>query len=838
MAKRKLAGAKKPAAKPQTSVQITGNQQGSKLENVPARAPRLLIEDEDEDNEDGDEEGYIDDEAEEAEDDELEYESDLDEYDDEDDVSEKFEGLLDGAISDSESEDEASDDASEGDGEEDDADANEEALHFGEDDENEEHEDEAEVIKNSVSDDDEEDEYLSKYSAASEAESLSSISSDQDDSRIAYYTAGADGGPRPIYHEIDPHYSSDDSDLEDMNTIGNVPLSAYDEYPHIGYDINGKRIMRPATGSALDSLLDSIEVPEGWTGLIDKESGADLKLTKDELELVKKIQLGENAGDVNPYENTIEWFSSKTEIMALSAAPEPKRRFVPSRHEAKRIMKIVKAIREGRIVPNKPKVRPEQMVYDLWADDLQEQQPHVMHIPAPKLAKPTNDESYNPPEEYLPSEEEINAWNETDAMDRERDYLPRKYSSLRTVPRYEDFVRERFERSLDLYLAPRVRKNKLNIDPDSLLPKLPSPQDLRPFPIKCSVTYRGHKGRVRAVSIDSSGLWLATGGDDGTVRIWEVLTGREIWKATVGDDDEAVQSVEWNPVKDSGILAVSAGEKIFLCLPPIFDDETEVAGQELLAAGWGYAAQPAPVEHINKEQQCKWIKPSTKLASQGVDVVIVCRKTVKQIAWHRRGDYFTGVSPEGANMAVLVHQVSKHNTQSPFRKSKGIIQRAQFHPFKPMLYVATQRYVRIYDLSTQSLTKALQPGARWLSSFDIHPQGDNVITGSYDKRVTWHDLDLSTKPYRTLRYHTRAVRDVRFHTRLPLFCSASDDGYINVFHGTVYDDLLRNPLLVPLKVLKGHTVVQSLGVLKVAWHPKEAWLFSVGADGTAKLWTS
>ncbi|KAK9370668.1 NUC169 domain-containing protein [Lipomyces kononenkoae] len=830
MAKRKLTREKISEAKVQVSGPSKGNQKSGKPVQAIGSYPQHM---DDAYSHDDDEDEYVD-EAVEAEENESEDQSELDEYDDEEGASDQFDGLLDGAISESESEDEAGDEVSEYDEE---SDAGDAAPEFGDDDESQEHEDLAEVITNSLSDDEDEDEYLSKYSAASEAESQSSVSSDLDDSGIAYYTTGADGKPRPIYHEIDPHYSSDDSDIEDTNTIGNVPLSAYDEYPHIGYDINGKRIMRPAAGTALDSLLDSIEVPEGWTGLIDKESGADLNLTKEELELVKKIQLGEDAGNVNPYETTIEWFSSKIEVMPLSAAPEPKRRFVPSKHEARRVMKMVKAIRDGRIVPNKPKIRPEDELptYDLWADDLQDLQPHVMHIPAPKMAKPTNDESYNPPEEYLPSQEEVNAWNKMDPADREKNYIPQKFSSLRTVPRYEDFVRERFERSLDLYLAPRVRKSKLNIDPDSLLPKLPSPRDLRPFPIKCSVTYRGHKGRVRAVSIDPSGLWLATGGDDATVRIWEVLTGREIWRANIGDDDEAVQSVEWSPAKNCGILAASAGEKIFLCLPPIFDEETEVIGQELLAAGWGYAAH---AEQINKEQPCKWIKPSTNLVSEGVDVVILCRQTVKQIAWHRRGDYFTSVSPEAANMAVLVHQISKHNTQSPFRKSKGIVQRAQFHPFKPMLYVATQRYVRIYDLSTQSLTKALQPGARWLSSFDIHPRGDNVITGSYDKRVTWHDLDLSIKPYRTLRYHTRAVRDVRFHSHLPLFCSASDDGYINVFHGTVYDDLLRNPLLVPLKVLKGHTVVQSLGVLKVEWHPKEAWLFSAGADGTAKLWTS
>ena len=29
--------------------------------------------------------------------------------------------------------------------------------------------------------------------------------------------------------------------------------------------------------------------------------------------------------------------------------------------------------------------------------------------------------------------------------------------------------------------------------------------------------------------------------------------------------------------------------------------------------------------------------------------------------------------------------------------------------------------------------------------------GDNVIVGSYDRRLVWHDLDLSDRPYKTLR---------------------------------------------------------------------------------------
>lgn len=694
---------------------------------------------------------------------------------------------------------------------------------------------------------------------------IRTLSNNSNDEEI--HTKFSDGRPRVIKPEIEPNYDSDDSDVENFNTIGNIPLSAYEEMPHLGYDINGKRIMRPAKGSALDQLLESIDLPEGWTGLLDQNTGSSLKLTDEELELIRKIQANENTDqNINPYEPTIEWFTSKTEVMPVTAVPEPKRRFVPSKHEAKRVMKIVKAIRDGRIVPPS-KVKEEieekdKFNFDLWNKE-DEVNDHIMNLRAPKLPPPTNEESYNPPEEYLMNDEEKQKWLESAPIDREKNFIPQKYGSLRKVPGYEENIRERFERCLDLYLAPRVRHNKLNIDPDSLIPELPSPKDLRPFPIRCSTIFEGHEARIRTISIDPQGLWLATGSDDGSVRIWEILTGRQVHKIQLVDVEENpedhIDSLEWNPDSATGILGVVAGENIYLIVPPIFGFDIENIGRLRIESGWGYDTfgnkkkggdiqvesddEETPKESNSnneiKKEVAKWYPPNSEQSQLGISAIIQCRKTIKKLSWHRKGDYFVTVSPESKNTAVLIHQISKHLSQSPFKKLKGIIMDAKFHPFKPQLFVCSQRTIRIYDLSQQSLIKKLMPGARLLSNIDIHPRGDNLLAGSYDKRVLWHDLDLSSTPYKTLRYHEKAVRQIKFHkSNLPLFATASDDGSIHVFHGTVYDDLMTNPLLVPLKKLTGHKVINSLGVLDLIWHPKEAWLFSAGADGTARLWTT
>ncbi|KAL1964316.1 hypothetical protein VTN77DRAFT_7136 [Rasamsonia byssochlamydoides] len=682
-------------------------------------------------------------------------------------------------------------------------------------------------------------------------------SDDSDDVPNYRIEKDANGNDRYVYDEINPDDNSDYSEFdENANTIGNIPLSFYDQYPHIGYDINGKKIMRPAKGEALDALLDSIEIPKGWTGLTDPDTGKPLELSQDELELLRKVQMNEIPEEgYNPYEPTVEWFTSKQEIMPLSAAPEPKRRFVPSKHEAKRVMKIVRAIREGRILPYKPPSEEDEAEegvakYDLWADETPRKD-HIMHIPAPKLPPPGYDESYHPPPEYLPDKKERKAWEEADPEDREKEYLPTDYGSLRKVPGYENFVKEKFERCLDLYLAPRVRRSKLNIDPESLLPKLPSPEELKPFPTACATLFRGHKGRVRSVSVDPSGLWLASGGDDGTVRVWELLTGRQSWSVKLSDEDP-VNVVRWRPGKDAVVLVAAAGDDLFLAVPPILDPELEKASLDLLDAGWGYAAtksKSTPAE-ANKITPPQWIRPSASLAESGVCAVIPLRYVAKSISWHRRGDYFVTVCPGSstpASAAIAIHTLSKHLTQYPFRrrlKGGGPPQTAHFHPSKPILFVANQRTIRAYDLSRQLLVKILQPGARWISSFDVHPTssttagGDNIIVGSYDRRLLWHDLDLSARPYKTLRYHRKAIRAVKFHPsgRYPLFADASDDGSLQIFHGSVTGDMLSNASIVPLKVLRGHKITGELGVLDVDWHPSQPWCVSAGADGTCRLW--
>jgi len=132
-----------------------------------------------------------------------------------------------------------------------------------------------------------------------ESEDLLSDASSEFYSSDSEVILDAEGNPRKLLPEIDPHYDSDSSTYSEINTIGNIDMEKYypASMPHIGYDINGKRILRPAAGAALDQLLDTIDLPKGWTGVIDKETGQLKNLTDEELEIIKRIRREELPND-------------------------------------------------------------------------------------------------------------------------------------------------------------------------------------------------------------------------------------------------------------------------------------------------------------------------------------------------------------------------------------------------------------------------------------------------------------------------------------------------------------------------------------------------------------
>lgn len=74
----------------------------------------------------------------------------------------------------------------------------------------------------------------------------------------------------------------------------------------------------------------------------------------------------------------------------------------------------------------------------------------------------------------------------------------------------------------------------------------------------------------------TGGQWLASGSDDGTMRVWEVATGRCSCSWQLG---EPVVCVAWCPDPKLQLLAAAVGNKLVLMPCSVAGDEVEEAGR-------------------------------------------------------------------------------------------------------------------------------------------------------------------------------------------------------------------------------------------------------------------
>ena len=80
------------------------------------------------------------------------------------------------------------------------------------------------------------------------------------------------------------------------NTIGNVPLKWYEDYEHIGYDLDGNKIKKPADWAAgtdeLDEFLNKMENPDYWRTVIDRQTGGKIVLSDEDVSIIKRLASG------------------------------------------------------------------------------------------------------------------------------------------------------------------------------------------------------------------------------------------------------------------------------------------------------------------------------------------------------------------------------------------------------------------------------------------------------------------------------------------------------------------------------------------------------------------
>lgn len=127
--------------------------------------------------------------------------------------------------------------------------------------------------------------------------------------------------------EYEKHDTDDEEDIR--NTVGNIPMHWYDEYKHIGYDWDAKKIIKPTKRDQLDDFLKRMEDPNFWRTVKDPQTGQDVILSDADIDFIKRINSRRVPdADFDDYTVSIYISQIKTFIYSNLITTDHKRKFL------------------------------------------------------------------------------------------------------------------------------------------------------------------------------------------------------------------------------------------------------------------------------------------------------------------------------------------------------------------------------------------------------------------------------------------------------------------------------------------------------------------------------
>ncbi|BBE08477.1 NB-ARC domain protein [Mycoavidus cysteinexigens] len=287
-----------------------------------------------------------------------------------------------------------------------------------------------------------------------------------------------------------------------------------------------------------------------------------------------------------------------------------------------------------------------------------------------------------------------------------------------------------------------------------------------------SPSLRGHTNSVLSVAYSPSGLQLASGSYDCTVRLWDAESGA--LSHTLAGHTSNVTSVAYSP---SGLQLASGS---YDCTVRLWDAESGALSHTLEG-------------HTNRVNSVAYSPSGMQVASGSHDQTV------------RLWDVESG---------ALAHTLAGHTS--------NVISVAYSPSGLQLASGSYDKTVRLWDAESGALSHTLEGHTNWVNSVAYSPSGTQVASGSHDRTVRLWDAESGALAH-TLAGHTSHVYSVAYSPSGSQIASGSWGGTMHLWEAQI--GALGH-------TLRGHTEAVS----SVTYSPSGMQLASGSYDKTVRLW--
>jgi WD40 repeat protein len=291
-------------------------------------------------------------------------------------------------------------------------------------------------------------------------------------------------------------------------------------------------------------------------------------------------------------------------------------------------------------------------------------------------------------------------------------------------------------------------------------------------------TLKGHQDGVSSVSFFPDGKTLASASLDGTVKLWDVGTGKEL--NTLKGNQHRVISVSFSP--DGKTLAFASIDGTVKLWDVVRGKEFKTLKGSQLPVDVSFSPDGKTLAFASIDGTVKWWD-------------VVTGKEPKTLKWNQGRYTSVSFSPDGKTLASA----------------------------------SWDKTVKLLDVVTGKELKTLNGHQSAVYAVSYSPDGKTLATASFDKTVKLWDV-VTGKELKTLKGHQDRVWSVSYSPDGRTLASASADKTVRIWEVKALWDNSKEPSIS--QPLRGHEEQ----VWAVAFSPDGNQIVSGGLDRTLRIW--